>query len=114
MMIPKRTRFVSETLRKASHGKRCVLCEVGISMPCHLPHAAIGMAAGTGQKTHDWLVADCCDECHYKLDHGEWRNDHQVRHKAHALTLQRRFDEGVLLVAGEDHTAPEHCLDLAF
>lgn len=114
-MIPKRKRFRSPELRQAGHAKSCVLCESErASMPCHLPHAAIGCPAGTGEKTHDWLVGDCCGACHYKLDHGEWRNDFQMRMKALALTIQRRLDEGVLIVAGEDHVAPEHCIDGPF
>lgn len=114
MFLPKRKRFKSEALRLAGHGKTCVLCGDGISMPCHLPHGAIGFPAGVGQKIHDWLAADCCDRCHYKLDHGEWRNDHQIRMKAHCLTLQRRFDEGVIVIPGEDHVAPEHLMDSLF
>lgn len=114
MLIPKRRRLISPKLRQAGHGKTCVLCELGqSSMPCHLPHNGIGFPAGTGQKTHDWLTADCCAKCHFKLDHGEWRNDYQMRMKALTLTVQRRIDEGVLLIAGEDHTAPEHCMDSA-
>lgn len=77
-------------------------------MPCHLPHSAIGFPAGTGQKTMDWLTGDCCMECHHKLDHAEWRNDHQMRMKALALTIQRRLDEGLLVIVGEEHAAPEH------
>lgn len=111
-MIPKRKRFISPELRQAGHGKTCVLCELGqSSMPCHLPHSAIGCAAGTGQRTHDWLTGDCCTECHFKLDHGEWRNDFQMRMKALALTIQRRFDEGMILIPGEDHVALEHTMD---
>lgn len=80
-------------------------------MPCHLPHNAIGFPAGMGQKTHDWLQGDCCNLCHYKLDEGEWRNDHEMRMKALALTIQRRFDEGVIVIPGEEHIAPEHSMD---
>ena len=80
-------------------------------MPCHLPHNAYGFPAGMGQKTHDWLQADCCLVCHYKLDEGEWRNDIEIRMKALCLTIQRRFDEGVIVIPGEEHTAPEHLID---
>lgn len=114
-MIPKRRRFRSEALRLAGHQKPCVLCGgPRPSMPCHLPHNVIGFPAGMGQKTHDWLTADCCDDCHARLDRGDWRNDHGVRMRAFCLTLQRRFDEGVLRVAGEDHEAPEFTVDALF
>ena len=109
MLIPKRKRLISPALRKAAHGKTCVLCGTEqSSMPCHLPHNAIGFPAGVGQKTMDWLTGDCCTGCHYKLDHGEWRHDHQIRMKALALTIQRRLDEGLLVIKGENHEAPEH------
>lgn len=108
IMLPKRKRFISPGLRQAAHGKTCVLCDLEqSSMPCHLPHNGIGFPAGTGQKVHDWLTGDCCTDCHFKLDHGEWRNDHQMRMKALTLTLQRRFDEGLLVVTGEQHEAVE-------
>lgn len=84
------------------------------SVPCHLPHNGIGYPAGSGQKTHDWLVCDCCLHCHHELDHGIWRNDHQIRMRAHCRTIERRIDEGILQVAGERHERPEFCMDGPF
>lgn len=49
-------------------------------------------------KTHDWLAAHLCLDCHTKMD-GVWRSDDQVRMIALCKTLERLFDEGVLTVA---------------
>jgi len=63
-------------------------------------------------KCPDWLIADLCQKCHIRMDHGDWRNDIEIRWKAHALTLQRRFDQGRLVVidpykgTAEDHAFP--------
>lgn len=98
-----RRRFRSDTLRRGAAGETCVLCGKPGAMACHLPHAVIGFPAGMGQKTHDWLVGDCCMDCHAKLDQGEWRNDHGIRMKALARTIERRLAQGLLVVPGEDH-----------
>jgi len=55
------------------------------------------MGAGTGQKTHDWLVAHLCHACHEQMD-SDWRKDAQIRMKAMCLTLERLFNDGVLEV----------------
>ena len=31
------------------------------------------------------------------------RNDHPLRMQAHCLTMQRRIDQGILIIKGEDH-----------
>lgn len=108
MKLDKNPRLISKVLRTSAHGKTCVLCgSEDSSMPCHLPHSAIGFAAGIGEKTHDWLTADCCMECHWKLDHGEWRNDFMIRMRALTCTIQRRINEGKLIIEGEKHAISE-------
>jgi len=87
--------------RKYLNGARdqaCVLCgrEDGTIVACHLPSWRIGFGAGTGQKAPDWLTADCCRICHSRLDQGDWRQDYEVRMKALCLTLERRFEQGLL------------------
>ncbi len=67
------------------------------TVPAHLPGAYYGMPAGTGQKTHDWLVAHLC-ESHHTLIDNEGRKDTQMRMLALCLTLQRLFADGTLIV----------------
>ncbi len=57
------------------------------------------MPAGMAEKTHDWLVAHLCHDCHALVDGPEWRKDHQVRMTALCKTLERLFDSGVIVVA---------------
>lgn len=63
----------------------------------HLPGSFYGMAAGVGQKTHDWLGAHLCYGCHQLMDTVH-RKDAEIRMKALCLTLERLFDEGVITV----------------
>lgn len=70
----------------------------GTTVAAHLPGSRYGMPAGMSAKTHDWLAAHLCLDCHTKMD-GVWRSDDQVRMIALCKTLERLFDEGVLTVA---------------
>ena len=94
-----RVRFESKLLRKAARGKRCVLCNAcdDTIVLAHLPGSFYGMAAGTGQKTHDWLGAHLCMRCHEKMD-TIWRRETEIRMKALCLTLERLFEEGIIVV----------------
>lgn len=94
-------RFESKVLRDAARNRACVLCgndEEGGVVLAHLPGSFYGMPAGTGQKCHDWLGSHLCDLCHGAMD-GEWRNDSAMRMQALCLTLERLFNEGVIVVA---------------
>ncbi len=92
-------RFRSDPLLCAARDQACVLCgdDQGTTVAAHLPGAKYGMGAGTGQKTHDWLVAHLCHQCHEKMD-AEWRNDYRMRLGALCLTLERLFEQGVITV----------------
>lgn len=97
--FPKSKRFESRKLLSAAEGTECVLCgKGGTVVPAHLPGSFYRMPAGTGQKTHDWLVAHLCHECHSKMDGPEWRTDAQIRMMALCLTLERLFRSGVITV----------------
>lgn len=98
-------RFQSRKLLDAAKDQSCVLCRCnnGTTVPAHLPGAYYGMPAGTGEKTHDWLVAHLCYDCHEKMD-SQWRRDTQIRMKALCLTLDRLFQQGKLEVAKDART----------
>ena len=85
-------RYQNRSLLHCAKGEPCVLCgkNDGTTVPAHLPGSIYGMAAGTGQRTHDWLVAHLCHDCHQRMD-SEWRRDCQIRMKALCLTLERLF-----------------------
>ncbi len=100
--VPKLKQFRSRRLLDAAEGQLCVLCEREnkreTTVPAHLPGAFYGMPGGS-IKVHDWLVAHLCDTCHAAMDN-ECRRDAQLRMRALCLTLQRLFEQGVLIVAG--------------
>lgn len=104
----KRPHFDSKALREGARDTFCVLHPGVPTHSCaHLPTGEIGFGGGVALKCPDYLIADACQPCHFKLDHGEWRRDLGMRWKFHILTMQRRFDQGILIVRGEDHTFPE-------
>ena len=94
-MPTKSKRYHNRSLLHAARDEPCVLCgkNDGTTVAAHLPGSIYGMPAGTGQKTHDWLVAHLCHKCHEKMD-SEWRKDCQIRMKALCLTLERLFNSG--------------------
>ena len=98
--LEKRPRFESRALLNQADGRACVLCGAcGSTVPAHLPGSFYGMPAGVGEKTHDWLVAHLCHECHTKMDGPDWRRDPQIRMKALCLTLERLFISGAIVVS---------------
>lgn len=104
----KRPHFDSPAMRAGARGTLCVLCRCQPTHSCaHLPTRQIGFMSGWATKCPDWLIGDLCAGCHYRMDEGDWRNDIEIRWKAHALTLQRRIDQGILRVHGEAHAWPE-------
>ncbi len=109
----KRPAFDSPAMRDGARDTMCVLCKINPTQCCaHLPTKQIGFMGGVAGKVPDWLIADLCQECHLKMDGVEWRNDIEIRMKAHCLTIQRRFDQGILVVidpvrgTAEDHYWP--------
>ncbi len=97
MPTEKTQRYFNRSLLYAAKGEACVLCKKqdGTVVGAHLPGALYGMPAGVGQKTHDWLVAHLCHDCHDKMD-TVWRTDCQIRMRALCLTLERLFKNGTL------------------
>ena len=89
--------YRNRSLLHHAKDRPCVLCGLndGTTVAAHLPGMEYGMPAGTGFKTHDWLHAHLCFECH-NLMNSVWRRDPQIRMKALCLTLERLFHEGIL------------------
>ena len=106
----KRPVFDSPGMREGARGTLCVLCKCQPTHSCaHLPTKQIGFMSGWATKCPDWLIGDICIECHQRMDYGDWRNDVEIRWKAHALTIQRRFDQGILIVFDEaKHEVEDH------
>lgn len=103
-MSQKVPEFRSKKYREGGRGLSCVLHPGRpVHSGAHLPHAAIGFPGGKGYKCSDLLLGDVCMECHHELDQGDWRNDHQIRMKIFALTVERRIHQGILVVPGEKH-----------
>lgn len=92
-------RFESKRLREAARDVPCVLCNRndGTVVLAHLPGSFYGMPAGMGQKTHDWLGAHLCHDCHAEID-STHRRDAEIRMMALCRTLERLFNDGTLTV----------------
>lgn len=95
-------RYISKRLRRAAKGQPCVRCgaQDETVVLAHLPGAYYGAASGTSQKTHDWLGAHLCGECHGYVDSAEGRKDTQTRMFCLVKTLERLFESGVLRSIG--------------
>jgi hypothetical protein len=85
-----------------------VLCDTdnGTTVAAHLPGAIYGMSTGMGEKTHDWLSAQLCDDCHRRMDN-EWRTDARIRMVALCRTLERLFSEGLIEIRDDQRNPPE-------
>lgn len=94
-------------MREGARGTRCVLCKTRPTHSCaHIPTKQIGFLSGMASKCPDWLIADLCQDCHWEMDEGKYRNDIEIRFKAFALTIERRIDQGILKIDGEEHDWP--------
>jgi hypothetical protein len=105
--------FESQKLRDASNGQSCVRCGaretvVGAHYTGARRHAYGG---GLSKKVHDFLIADLCGECHRYMDQlarasagkdgiKEFLHSEEFLHLI-ALTLERRFVQGVIIVKGQ-------------
>jgi hypothetical protein len=74
--------------------------ENGTTVAAHLPGAIYGMSAGMSEKTHDWLAAHLCADCHQKMDN-EWRTDARIRMVALCRTLERLFSDGIIQICAD-------------
>ena len=96
-----------QKLRDASEGQRCVRCGSthGVVGAHYTGARRLAYGGGLGIKVHDFLIADLCDECHRHMDQlsrdkeKRWEHSEEFHHYI-ALTLERRFVQGVVIVKG--------------
>jgi hypothetical protein len=104
--------FESKKLRDAARDQHCVRCGSthGV-VGAHYTGARRGSyGGGLGIKVHDFLIADLCDVCHAYMDTlsrdkaRKWEHSEEFLHYV-ALTLERRFDSGLIVVRGSKSEA---------
>ena len=99
--------YESQKLRDASEGQVCVRCGSNDNVVgCHYTGVRrLAYGGGFGQKVHDFLIADLCQECHKFLDTlsrsktRRWEHSEEFQHCI-LLTLERRFVQGIIVVKG--------------
>jgi hypothetical protein len=99
--------YESQKLRDASEGQVCVRCGSSDNVVgCHYTGVRrLAYCGGFGQKVHDFLTADLCQECHKFLDTlsrsktHRWEHSEEFQHCI-LLTLERRFIQGIIVVKG--------------
>jgi hypothetical protein len=100
--------YESQKLRAASEGQVCVRCGASDNVVgCHYTGVRrLAYGGGFGQKVHDFLTADLCQECHKFLDSlsrskvRRWEHSEEFQHCI-LLTLERRFVQGIIVVKGQ-------------
>lgn len=106
--IIQRTQYVhSPALLASSEGQLCVKCQRPGKTPTVVAAHYTGQrqhiyGKGKSIKGHDCLTADLCDECHAYFDQPAGKDkDARSEEFLHciALTLVRRMQRGVLVVA---------------
>lgn len=98
--------FRSPKLLKSSNGQACVRCGKthGVVGAHYTGVRRLKLGGGYGIKVHDFLTADLCQECHTWMDTLSREKESRYGHSEEffyyiALTLERRFVQGVLVVA---------------
>jgi len=98
--------FRSAKLLKASKDQACVRCgkTYGVVGAHYTGVRRLRLGGGYGIKVHDFLTADLCQECHTYMDTISREKEKRYGHSEEffyyiALTLERRFIQGVLVVA---------------
>lgn len=97
--------FRCQKLRDASEGQICVRCgsRQGVVGAHYTGARRLAYGGGLGIKVHDFLIADLCAECHLYMDQlsrdkeKRWEHSEEFHHYI-ALTLERRFVQGVVMV----------------
>lgn len=97
--------FRSPKLLKSSNGQVCVRCgkTEGVVSAHYTGVRRLKLGGGYGIKVHDFLTADLCGDCHSYMDTKSREKEQRYGHSEEffyyiALTLERRFIQGTLLV----------------
>lgn len=98
--------FECKKLRDAARDQTCVRCgnPIGV-VGCHYTGVRrLSFGGGYGQKVHDFLIADLCPGCHLYMDSLSRDKEKRYEHSEEflyyiALTWERRFIQGVIVVA---------------
>lgn len=98
--------FRSAKLLASSKDQVCVRCgkTLGVVSAHYTGVRRLKLGGGYGIKVHDFLTADLCHECHEYMDTLSREKEKRYGHSEEffyyiALTLERRFLQGTLLVA---------------
>lgn len=98
--------FRSPKLLKSSKDQVCVRCGKtdGVVSAHYTGVRRLRLGGGYGIKVHDFLTADLCQECHSYMDTISREKEKRYGHSEEffyyiALTLERRFLQGTLVVA---------------
>jgi len=105
--------FRSPKLLKSSNGQACVRCGKtnGVVSAHYTGVRRLKLGGGYGIKVHDFLTADLCQECHTWMDTLSREKESRYGHSEEffyyiALTLERRFLQGTIVVARGKGMAP--------
>ena len=99
----KSVRFRSKKLLAAARDKECTM---NVADVCNYNTettvaAHINIEGGTmGGKTDDFMVVDCCSDCHAWLDQHKGTEEDRLHYTRRALgrTWKRRIEEGVIKI----------------
>lgn len=110
--------FRSPKLLKSSNGQACVRCgkTEGVVSAHYTGVRRLKLGGGHSIKVHDFLTADLCQECHYYMDTISREKEKRYGHSEEffyyiALTWERRFLQGVIVVARKGEHAEELASD---
>jgi hypothetical protein len=105
--------FRSPKLLKSSNGQACVRCGKtnGVVGAHYTGVRRLKLGGGYGIKVHDFLTADLCQECHTYMDTLSREKEKRYGHSEEffyyiALTWERRFLQGTIVVARGQSSAP--------
>lgn len=106
--------FRSPKLLRASKDQVCVRCgkTSGVVGAHYTGVRRLKLGGGYGIKVHDFLTADLCQECHVWMDSLSREKEQRYGHSEEffyyiALTWERRFLQGIMVVARKDDTGSD-------
>lgn len=111
--------FRSPKLLASAKDQCCVRCGQTQGVVCahYTGVRRLKLGGGYGIKVHDFLTADLCQECHSYMDTLSRDKEKRYGHSEEflyyiALTWERRFLQGTLVVARKGSTPQDDLVDL--